>query len=237
MELYIDVVEKSKRSCFFLQAEDGILVSSVTGVQTCALPISASGTYPARQQYLPGAVSAGPLTLAEVALPATTAVAPPTCVPPVGHPAGVTWPGAHRKNDTVPVGTGRVPTAVTDATSCWADPGATSEPPGVAVVVIGGGGQVLNCPPAKSFSVAVSCAEERVSARNVVKHPPAVPSSVVRSIPASTNVFDSWLVADQGLDTVTPFAMAQALSFAGPPQTAPLVCSTSTPFASSPVHR
>src|SRR5260370_1523729 len=29
---------------FFFQAEDGIRDSSVTGVQTCALPISASGT-------------------------------------------------------------------------------------------------------------------------------------------------------------------------------------------------
>src|SRR6266542_4805718 len=30
------------RCCFFFQAEDGILVATVTGVQTCALPISAS---------------------------------------------------------------------------------------------------------------------------------------------------------------------------------------------------
>src|SRR5260370_40641300 len=31
-------------SCFFFQAEDGIRDSSVTGVQTCALPISAKAT-------------------------------------------------------------------------------------------------------------------------------------------------------------------------------------------------
>src|SRR5215217_7819254 len=31
----------SRRCCFFFQAEDGIRVIGVTGVQTCALPISA----------------------------------------------------------------------------------------------------------------------------------------------------------------------------------------------------
>src|SRR4029077_21295975 len=31
-----------RHSCFFFQAEDGIRDSSVTGVQTCALPISES---------------------------------------------------------------------------------------------------------------------------------------------------------------------------------------------------
>src|SRR3989442_4683349 len=30
----------SKRACFFFQAEDGIRDADVTGVQTCALPIS-----------------------------------------------------------------------------------------------------------------------------------------------------------------------------------------------------
>src|SRR5437762_4296812 len=30
--------------CFFFQAEDGIRDTSVTGVQTCALPISVTGT-------------------------------------------------------------------------------------------------------------------------------------------------------------------------------------------------
>src|SRR5437762_3982816 len=33
---------------FFFQAEDGIRDTSVTGVQTCALPISAPGRHPAR---------------------------------------------------------------------------------------------------------------------------------------------------------------------------------------------
>ena len=32
--------------CFFFQAEDGIRDSPVTGVQTCALPISSSSTTP-----------------------------------------------------------------------------------------------------------------------------------------------------------------------------------------------
>src|SRR2546429_4515035 len=31
--------------CFFFQAEDGIRDVAVTGVQTCALPISVAGTY------------------------------------------------------------------------------------------------------------------------------------------------------------------------------------------------
>src|SRR5256885_9822987 len=34
--------------CFFFQAEDGIRDYKVTGVQTCALPILASGARPAR---------------------------------------------------------------------------------------------------------------------------------------------------------------------------------------------
>src|SRR5207237_4885591 len=37
-----------RMALFFLQAEDGIRDSSVTGVQTCALPISASRTARAR---------------------------------------------------------------------------------------------------------------------------------------------------------------------------------------------
>src|SRR5207237_8487289 len=35
------------RLCFFFQAEDGIRDSSVTGVQTCALPISPEHPFPA----------------------------------------------------------------------------------------------------------------------------------------------------------------------------------------------
>src|SRR5882762_6803880 len=37
---------------FFFQAEDGIRGSSVTGVQTCALPIWSSGTYTANRRPL-----------------------------------------------------------------------------------------------------------------------------------------------------------------------------------------
>src|SRR5688500_20214166 len=36
------ILEKTKPSLLFLQAEDGIRVYKVTGVQTCALPISAA---------------------------------------------------------------------------------------------------------------------------------------------------------------------------------------------------
>src|SRR6476661_10869899 len=39
LELFIDELD------FFFQAEDGILVSSVTGVQTCALPILSFGPF------------------------------------------------------------------------------------------------------------------------------------------------------------------------------------------------
>src|SRR5205823_12204568 len=51
---------------FFFQAEDGIRAKLVTGVQTCALPISAGGpgrtiaTVEPRSSTLPGAVPASP---------------------------------------------------------------------------------------------------------------------------------------------------------------------------------
>src|SRR5437879_4599289 len=40
--------------CFFFQAEDGIRDTSVTGVQTCALPICASGPIRAAAEHLSG---------------------------------------------------------------------------------------------------------------------------------------------------------------------------------------
>src|SRR5207245_5168484 len=40
-------------TCFFFQAEDGIRVATVTGVQTCALPISLPRADPARARRLP----------------------------------------------------------------------------------------------------------------------------------------------------------------------------------------
>jgi len=80
----------------------------------------------------------------EFAEPFTSETAPPTWAPPVGQPAAVTSEGWHRKNFSEPVGVGRLPTVCTVASSCWAVPGATWLPPGVAVVTIGGGGQVLN---------------------------------------------------------------------------------------------
>src|SRR5690625_5038964 len=42
------------RSIFFLQAEDGIRAGHVTGVQTCALPISKLKARPAGMLVLPG---------------------------------------------------------------------------------------------------------------------------------------------------------------------------------------
>src|SRR5437764_10830102 len=42
---------------FFFQAEDGIRDTSVTGVQTCALPISATGSEPVRKAFEVGLVN------------------------------------------------------------------------------------------------------------------------------------------------------------------------------------
>src|SRR5436305_7315864 len=39
-------LQRHGRSCFFFQAEDGIRDADVTGVQTCALPISLAGEVP-----------------------------------------------------------------------------------------------------------------------------------------------------------------------------------------------
>src|SRR5699024_11317293 len=44
---------------FFLQAEDGIRYRNVTGVQTCALPISSSPTYPASVRDVASAIANG----------------------------------------------------------------------------------------------------------------------------------------------------------------------------------
>ena len=102
-----------------------------------------------------------------------------------------------------------------------------------------GGTHVLRLPPAKSFSVAVNTSDERVSARKFVKQPPLSPSSVVRSIPVSTKVLESWLVGDHGVVIVLLFAIAHELSLLREPlQIDPLndVSSTGCPVASSPTH-
>src|SRR5262249_56622668 len=104
-------------------------------------------------------------------------------------------------------------TLETVATSCWfGSPSGTVEPPEAVVSMIGGT-HVLRLPLAKSFSVAVSTSDERVSARKFVKQPPPSPSSVVRSIPVSTNVLESWLVGVHGVVIVASFASAHELSF------------------------
>src|SRR5262249_51831584 len=139
------------------------------------------------------------------------------------QPPAVTWDGLQRKNAIVPVGVGRPVTGEMVATSCWfVAPSATDEPPGVAVVVMVGGTHVLNWPPAKSFSEAVTSAEDRVSARKSVKQPPPEPSRVVRSIPVSTKVLVSWLVGDHGVVIVEVFAIAHASSGVVEPQIPPL---------------
>src|SRR5256886_11716469 len=45
---------------FFFQAEDGIRDLTVTGVQTCALPISPAGDRPDRQTEVRGTAAGGP---------------------------------------------------------------------------------------------------------------------------------------------------------------------------------
>src|SRR5436309_2145041 len=139
--------------------------------------------------YFPTAVVSDVPAFADVAEPLAIGTAEPTCVPPDTQPPAVTWDGLQRKKEMVPVGSGRLATPEMVATSCWfATPIGFDEPPGVAVVPMSGGTQVSKLPPAKSFSVAVICGEERVSARKVVKQPPCAPSRVVRAIPASTQV-------------------------------------------------
>src|SRR5260370_27123960 len=57
---------------FFFQAEDGIRDSSVTGVQTCALPISSAAAPPA-SGFAP-AIASAPMAAAAVAPAPATAV-------------------------------------------------------------------------------------------------------------------------------------------------------------------
>jgi hypothetical protein len=168
--------------------------------------------YSARQQYLPTVPVSEPLAFADVADPEAIVIALPTWVPPVSQPPAVTWDGLQRKKVIVPVGAGWPPTAEIVATSCWfATPSGFDEPPGVAVVAMGGVTQVVKLPLAKSFSVAVNWLDERVSARKFVKQPPLSPRRVVRSIPVSTKVLESWLVGDHGVVIVLSFAIAHEL--------------------------
>jgi len=80
------------------------------------------------------------LTLPEVADPALIVTGVPTCVPlPCGRPALVTSAEPQRVKVIVPAGAGWFGGVAMFATSCWAAPGATLLPPGVAVVVTFGG--------------------------------------------------------------------------------------------------
>src|SRR5690606_40478124 len=79
---------------FFFQAEDGIRDFHVTGVQTCALPISATGTRPATRTRCAGAARVRarpcrrPLQAPAPVAPAAagSAPAPQAPVPPALRP-------------------------------------------------------------------------------------------------------------------------------------------------------
>lgn len=71
---------------------------------------------------------------ADVALPAVNVTAPPTCDPPVGHPAAVACAGLQSQKLTVPVGTPTLPVSV--AVSLTAVPGTTPPPCGLDCVEI-----------------------------------------------------------------------------------------------------
>ena len=90
-----------------------------------------------------------PLALSELADPELIGTGLPTWVPPETQPPEVTWDGLQRKKVIVPVGAGWPPAAEMVATSNWfASPSGTVEPPGVAVVWMGGVTQVSSVPPA-----------------------------------------------------------------------------------------
>jgi hypothetical protein len=118
--------------------------------------------------------------------------AEPTASPPVEHEVGACV-GPQRKNETLPVGFGAVPTSavpVMTARSVTDVPGPTLEletefAPAIGVVTVLLE-HVLNCPPAKSFNVAVVSCDERVSAWNRAKHGTELApksSALVRSTP------------------------------------------------------
>src|SRR5260370_32166861 len=77
---------------FFFQAEDGIRDSSVTGVQTCALPISAhsSSAFPERPHLKQWKVWAWVLTLKQRAVP---------IVEPCKGQAPRCWPARSERGD------------------------------------------------------------------------------------------------------------------------------------------
>src|SRR5579859_591211 len=151
----------------------------VAGVKMPALPLP--GEYTVRQQYVPGVVVA--LVGSDVAAPAARALAAPTCVPPAGQPPVVVWPGAHRKNVTVPVGTGPAPPLPTTTESLAALPGATVEAGALLLLIAGSRHERRPTGPAKSLRSEVNDCAVRVCGRNELKQPPkGIPA---RSIPPS----------------------------------------------------
>ena len=108
-------------------------------------------------------------------LPPTSAPVP-MFVPPVVQPTAVAGGtggaiGPQRKKVTVPVGSAglAMPVTVIVASSWTAVPGVTEVPVAEAVVVMAGVHD-WKVPRMKSFSVAVTDCEERVSAAKLEKH-------------------------------------------------------------------
>jgi hypothetical protein len=104
-----------------------------------------------------------------------TGMSEPTCVPPVEQTLFVSWAGVHRKNFMVPDHVD-VPSTVMVAESLTAVPDVTP-PAGMAEPSLASTGwvsvpepHVPNEPRVKSFSVAVTDVDDRVSAKAVEKH-------------------------------------------------------------------
>src|SRR5207249_6627002 len=89
---------------FFLQAEDGIRDRNVTGVQTCALPISSWGRAPDPEINAPGLARPIAVIAAIVwSMPGVTSVWPPTIS--TRRPSAV-WPASRMRSEERRVGKG-----------------------------------------------------------------------------------------------------------------------------------
>src|SRR4029079_5002431 len=112
----------------------------------------------------------------------STSTEPPTFVPPDAH-AVATSLGPQTKKSTVPDAGPSFPLRV--AVSVTEPPMSIDE--SLTLVVIFGGTQVSKLPPLKSFRVAVTDCDERVSAKNDEKQGALPSKSLSRSIPPSKN--------------------------------------------------
>ena len=117
--------------------------------------LATSGAYSVRQQYLPGELVA--VVGLDVARPATNGLVDPTWVPPLVQPDDFVWPGAHKKNLTVPVGTGPAPPLPMFTESVAEVPGVIVTCRGALVLVITGSRHERKLSgPAKSLSPEVN---------------------------------------------------------------------------------